>query len=75
MGSNPTFPTITCKGEAMELTNEMKKQMNFAELDKTYIPKQEQLPVVAYQLIKSLISFIVGQHRRIKDLERRELKD
>ena len=57
----------------MELTKEMKKEMNFAELDKTYIPGQEQLPVVAYQLIKGLISFIVGQHRRIKELEKREL--
>ncbi len=50
--------------------------MNFAELDKTYIPGQEKLPVVAYQLIKSLISFIVGQHNSIKKLETkvRELK-
>ncbi len=58
----------------MELTNEMKKEMNFAELDKTYMPGQEQLPVVAYQIIKQVISFIVGQHKRIKELEKRELK-
>jgi hypothetical protein len=58
----------------MELTQKMRSEMNFAELDKSYIPKQEQLPVVAYQLIKSLISFIVGQHKRIKELEKREIK-
>jgi 3-methyladenine DNA glycosylase/8-oxoguanine DNA glycosylase len=60
----------------MELTQKMRSEMNFAELDKTYIPGQEKLPVVAYQLIKSLISFIVGQHNSIKKLETkvRELK-
>jgi hypothetical protein len=60
----------------MELTNEMKKEMNFAELDKTYIPGQEKLPVVAYQIIKNVISFIVTQHSQIKLLESevRELK-
>ena len=53
----------------MELTDEMKKEMNFAELDKTYMPGQEQLPVVAYQIIKQIIGFIVYQHKRIKELE------
>jgi len=52
----------------MELTDEMKKKMNFAELDKSYIPGQEKLPVVAYQIIKQVISFIVQQHAEIKDL-------
>ncbi len=60
----------------MELTKKDKKEMNFAELDKTYIPKQEKLPVVAYQIIKQLISFIVSQHECRKELERevRKLK-
>jgi hypothetical protein len=57
----------------MELTQKMRSEMNFAELDKTYMPGQEQLPVVAYQIIKQIISFIVGQHKRIKELEK-ELK-
>jgi len=54
----------------MELTNEMKEKMSFEELDKTYIPGQEKLPVVAYQIIKNVISFIVGQHTEIKRLEK-----
>ena len=53
----------------MELTNEMKKEMNLTELDKTYMPRQEKLPVIAYQIIKQIISFIVGQHLEIKRLE------
>jgi len=53
----------------MELTNKMKKEMNFNELDKTYMPNQEKLPTVAYQIIKQIISFIVGQHLEIKRLE------
>ncbi|NOQ49424.1 MAG: hypothetical protein GQ553_02005 [Nitrosomonadaceae bacterium] len=60
----------------MELTGEMKRKMTDVELDKSYIPHQEKLPVVAYQLIKSLISFIVAQHNNNKELtkEVRELK-
>ena len=60
----------------MELTNEMKKDMNFAELDKTYMPGQEHLPVVAYQYFKAMIRFVVTQSERIKELESevRELK-
>jgi len=54
----------------MELTDEMKKKMNFAELDKSYIPGQERLPVVAYQIIKQVISFIVIQTTHIKELEK-----
>ena len=53
----------------MELTEEMKKAMNFSERDKTYIPHQEKLPVVAYQILKNLVGFIVSQHLRIKELE------
>ena len=53
----------------MELTREMRSKMDFAELDKSYIPGQEKLPVVAYQLIKNVIRFIVGQHIEIKRLE------
>lgn len=58
----------------MELTNEMKEKMNFAELDKTYIPGQEKLPVVAYQFVKNIIGFIVAQHQEIKRLEK-ELRE
>ncbi len=58
----------------MELTDSMKSKMNFAELDKSYIPGQEKLPVVAYQIIKQVISFIVQQHAEIKHL-RNELKE
>lgn len=58
----------------MELTQEMRSKMNFAELDKSYIPGQEKLPVVAYQIIKRVIGFIVGQHLDIKRLEK-ELRD
>jgi len=54
----------------MELTSEMKKEMNFEELDKSYIPGQEKLPVVAYQIVKNIIRFIVGQHLEIKRLEK-----
>ena len=54
----------------MELTDKMKAEMNFAELDKTYIPGQEKLPVVAYQFIKNVISFIVAQSQEIKRLEK-----
>ena len=57
----------------MELTDSMKKKMNFAELDKSYIPGQEKLPVVAYQIIKQVISFINQQHSEIKHL-RKELR-
>ncbi len=58
----------------MELTQQMRSKMNFAELDKTYIPGQEKLPVIAYQIIKQIIRFIVGQHLEIKKLEK-ELRD
>ncbi len=58
----------------MELTNEMKKDMNFAELDKSYIPGQEKLPVVAYQIIKQVIRFIVTQTACIKELEKEARK-
>ncbi len=60
----------------MELTDSMKEKMNFAELDKSYMPGQEKLPVIAYQIIKQVISFIVGQHTDIKRLEKevRELR-
>ncbi len=58
----------------MELTQEMRSKMNFAELDKSYIPGQEKLPVVAYQIIKQIIRFVVGQHLEIKKLEK-ELRD
>ncbi len=58
----------------MELTDSMKEKMNFAELDKSYVPGQEKLPVVAYQIIKQVISFIVGQHTDIKKLEK-ELRE
>lgn len=54
----------------MELTDKMKQRMNFAERDKSYIPKQEKLPVVAYQIIKQVISFIVAQTARIRELEK-----
>lgn len=54
----------------MELNQEMRSKMNFAELDKSYIPGQEKLPVVAYQIIKQVISFIVGQHLTIKRLDK-----
>ncbi len=54
----------------MELTDKMKEEMNFAELDKSYIPKQEKLPSVAYQIIKQIISFVVHQHMEIKRLEK-----
>jgi hypothetical protein len=60
----------------MELTDAMKEEMTEIELDKSYIPHQEKLPVVAYQLIKSIISFIVSQHTMLKESEKevRELK-
>ena len=60
----------------MELTDEMKKKMSFDELDKTYMPRQEKLPVVAYQMIKQVVSFIAHQHMEIKRLDKevRELK-
>lgn len=54
----------------MELTQEMRSKMNFAELDKTYMPGQEKLPVVAYQIVKQVIAFIVGQHMAIKRLDK-----
>jgi hypothetical protein len=53
----------------MELTDAMKEEMTEIELDKSYIPYQEKLPVVAYQLIKSFISFVVAQHSMNKELE------
>jgi len=61
----------------MELTQQMRSKMSFLELDKSYIPKQEKLPVIAYQIIKQIISFIVGQHTEIKRLEKelRELRN
>lgn len=61
----------------MELTQEMRSKMNFAELDKSYIPGQEKLPVVAYQIVKQIIRFVVGQHLEIKKLEKelRELRN
>lgn len=54
----------------MELTQQMRSKMNFAELDKTYMPGQEKLPVVAYQIVKQVIAFIVGQHMTIKRLDK-----
>lgn len=54
----------------MELTREMREKMNFAELDKSYIPGQEKLPSVAYTIIKQVISFVVGQHMTIKRLDK-----
>ena len=54
----------------MELTQQMRSEMNFAELDKSYIPGQEKLPSVAYTIIKQIIRFIVGQHLEIKRLEK-----
>ena len=61
----------------MELTQQMRSEMNFAELDKSYIPGQEKLPVVAYQIIKQIIRFVVGQHLEVKRLEKelRELRN
>ncbi len=61
----------------MELTQEMRSKMNFAELDKSYIPGQEKLPVIAYQIIKQIIRFVVGQHLEVKRLEKelRELRN
>ena len=60
----------------MELTQSMRSKMNFAELDKSYIPGQEKLPVIAYQVIKQIIRFIVHQHTEVKRLEKevRELR-
>ena len=58
----------------MELTEEQKAKMTDFERDKSYIPGQEKLPVVAYQIIKQLIGFIVQQNMRIKELERTERK-
>ena len=58
----------------MELTNEMKEKMSFEELDKTYIPGQEKLPVVAYQIIKQVVRFIAHQHAEIKRLDRKVRK-
>ncbi len=54
----------------MELDKETQNKMNFAELDKSYIPGQEKLPSIAYQIIKQIIRFIVGQHLEIKRLEK-----
>ncbi len=61
----------------MELTQQMRSKMDFAELDKSYIPGQEKLPVIAYQIIKQIIRFIVGQHLEVKRLEKelRELRN
>ena len=61
----------------MELTQQMRSEMNFAELDKSYIPGQEKLPVVAYQIIKQIIRFVVGHHLAIKQQEKvpRELRN
>lgn len=53
----------------MELSSEMKKTMTSIELDKSYIPGQERLPVVAYQIVKNVIGFFVTQHTEIKRLE------
>ena len=60
----------------MELTDEMKKEMSLIELDKTYMPRQEKLPVVAYQMIKQVVSFVAHQHMEIKRLDKevRELR-
>ncbi len=54
----------------MELEEGVRSKMNFIELDKSYIPGQEKLPSIAYQIIKSIIRFIVGQHLEIKRLEK-----
>jgi hypothetical protein len=54
----------------MELTQQMRSEMNFAELDKSYMPGQEKLPVIAYQLVKQVIRLFVYQHLEIKRLEK-----
>ena len=54
----------------MELEEGVRSKMNFVELDKSYIPGQEKLPSIAYQIIKQIIRFIVGQHLEIKRLEK-----
>ncbi len=59
----------------MELDQKVRDKMNFAELDKSYIPGQEKLPSIAYQIIKQIIRFIVGQHLEIKRLEKVIRKD